>query len=222
MIKIIVQPAPRCITLLKYLVTNINKINTIGFQVQVDEVTAKQKEMLSKSDIKLLPVMITPDKKMFVGTDKIIELFERNINKQRDGGAAGKRSRTASGNIDVSEYLNDEIYAGVERNKKGLKVPQEREQGSDEDIDFHKKMSTRKVPKHYRAKDSDSESEEERPKQSRPARAKKAAPKQDYSDDDNIPDNDKETAGDDPLTTYMNMPGADVNDQMMKCLLENL
>jgi hypothetical protein len=233
-IKIIVQPTPQCIKILKYLKLNIDKINDVGFRVQVEELTPKQKEMLSKSNISLLPVIITPDKKMFVGTDKIIELFERNINKTNGTAPAKRRSSRGGegGGLDVSDYLCNEIYAGVERGKKGMIVPQEREKGSDEDIDFNKKLSAYKRPKHYMPPGDDSsegESEEDRAKPARkpqrpPPKARTRQPvQQEYSsDEDNIPDNEKATAGDDPLTSYMNTPGVDVNDQMMRCLLENL
>jgi hypothetical protein len=218
MIKIIVQPTPKNIELLEYIDANITKINNFGCQVKIEIATTARIEMLNNNNIKTLPVMISPDKKLIVGVNDIIKLINKNISapQQNQQPRTMREPRQKS----IEDYMNDELYAGVEIKGKGknrkMVVPQDKEGGSEEDFEFGK--AEREYNKNHKTMKHRNPNPEESSEEEAPIRRQKPRRKQqiieEYEEEDNIPQDD--------LMRYASMGGGGEDDKMMEALLANM
>lgn len=195
MIKIIVQPTAKCIEILEYIDTNINKINKMGIEVNIEIASEKRISMLEQNNINKLPVMITPDQKLIIGIIDIIDMIEKNINPTKAVEKRPKRKVPRSRPDDVGDYLLDEITRGVSRSKDGkVKLPPENDKEDEDTFDYTKEVRKRKLPQHYSTKEDESEEEDPLPAPSRVDKTRRGESRQkkpileELSDDDNVDD----------------------------------
>lgn len=105
-----VQASANSVTVLKYVRRNIDKIMNSNAEVVCCKVQSTDVEMASKlrkMNITQLPACHTGNK-VIIGSEKIIEFFERNIG--RKGGKSAARPSVPC----VDDYMRDEIYRDIE------------------------------------------------------------------------------------------------------------
>ncbi len=105
-----VQASANSVTVLKYVRRNIDKIMNSNAEVVCCKVQSTDVDMatkLRKMNITQLPACHTGNK-VIIGSEKIIEFFERNIG--RKGGKATMRPSVPC----VDDYMRDEIYRDIE------------------------------------------------------------------------------------------------------------
>jgi hypothetical protein len=194
MLKIIVQPTAKCIEILEYINTNINKINKMGIEVNIEIASEKRIAMLEQNNINKLPVMITPDQKLIIGIFDIINIIEKNINPIK-AEKTPRQKHSRSRPDDVGDYLLNEITSGVSYSKDGkVKLPPENEKEDEDTFDYTKEVRKRKLPSHYSAKEDESEEEDPLPAPTRLDKTRRGEQRQkkpvleELSDEDNVDD----------------------------------
>lgn len=148
-LRLFVIPSKNCIELLTYLVDHITDVNSMGVKIKVTKLGGSVgKEKTSKickaAGIKRLPALLTPDKTLIVGKDKIIELINSNINRQKIPDA------DIGTNEDMADFWNRELYSGTNIDPNGKIARTDDEEETDDIGDINKKMSEYRTrqPKH--------------------------------------------------------------------------
>ena len=184
-LKIIVQPTRKCLGLLKYINKNIDVINKLGARIQIekidkDNVDESTIEIFRKKGITRLPVLLSPEGKIYVGLQQIVNNFERTLNSAHTmqlASPCGEYYDTEMGsNPDMNDFWLRELYAGYDKN--GKMVPRkDKDEAEGENADIEKRLSDyqRNVPRHRRAEARERD-------YSPPARTRR--------DEDNIADED--------------------------------
>lgn len=251
-LKFIVQPEPKTMELLNYLnnAEVMRRINEASFNVKFERITPKRREMLEREKVRGLPVMETPDNKYVVGPTEIIRQLSNNILKKRADGPQRREAKHRVGlphdDVDITDYLCDEIYEGVGRRtgKRGsqLVVPTEKEGGQGEGFDPDKEMRKFRRPNHWIQRNNDDDDDKNDvdddiadapvmparqsnrkqaampPKNNNPRRQQRQNINNDYgSDNDDNEANDNIPMNDNPIDTYNEMVGG-ANDDDSKMM----
>lgn len=124
-----VQASANSVTVLKYVRRNIDKIMNSNAEVVCCKVQSTDVDMatrLRKMNITQLPACHTGNK-VIIGSEKIIEFFERNIG--RKGGKPAARASVPC----VDDYMRDEIYRDIEIKDRKV-VDHQADDRADEEI----------------------------------------------------------------------------------------
>ncbi len=196
--KVIVQGGKKnSLDIAQYIDENIRAVNNLGIIIRMekiseDEMDAEMVEALRKRGITRLPALLTNEGKVFVGKDKIMDLFDRGIRGQRRGarldpGDVGYGGNTEMGsNPDMTDFWMRELYAGQDPRSGKMLPRKDKDEGEDEGADIEKRLRDyqRNVPKHRRADARDKDIDMDAVQQQRRRGRRKTEP----DPDDNIAD----------------------------------
>lgn len=186
--RLIVQPAPNSLEILRYVEEIILQINQMGMRIQVekisrDDMDADMLHSLRKVGIKTLPALIIPGKaKPYVGVNEIKKLFESNLSKLHGQVVTGVVEEAAPN--DLNDYWMREMTQGMKKGTKGKIEFAEDGPVGEGDINFDRKMAEylKHIPPHRQGG-----RQEEQPQEEEPAPPRRRAPAPEPEDETPAP-----------------------------------
>lgn len=225
--KLIVRDDEPCMRLLRYLTKNIVTINKLGAKVRINkidtELDAEAVEKLRAEGIVRLPALIDPDGNPIIGLKKIVDLFEKNINKNKDTGAGSTTSiyggpaknSEFGANPELNDFYMQELFSGRDQQGK-LVARKDKDEAEDEGVsgDMQRRMAEYRPPAHRTGERANTRTDFDRDDRYEDTRAPPT--RQDYPDD-NIADVTPPRRNRDRMTTQAQGPpqGEDDMDQRM-------
>jgi hypothetical protein len=185
--RLIVQPAPNSLEILRYVEEIVVQINQMGMRIQVekisrDDMDADMLHSLRKVGIKTLPALIIPGKaKPYVGVSEIKKLFESNLSKLHGQVVTGVVTPEEPAS-DLNDYWMREMTQGMKKGTKGKIEFAEDGPVGEGDSNFDRKMADyrKRIPPHRqggRAEEQPEEPEESpRPRRRAQPRAQEDEP----------------------------------------------
>lgn len=143
-----VRGTANSIAVLKYIKNNIKRIRAADAMIEVIKVKVGDRGMLDKlraSKINSLPALTRAGGEPIIGSEGIIDFFERNLSKSRQRGSAPSESYSARPSDDYHSYFLDEVFRGVQKTGGKLTVPQNERDLDDDEGESFKRTSDRRM-----------------------------------------------------------------------------
>ncbi len=140
---LIIQSSDNCIELLRYFDKNIKAINALGVQIKIKKIDMDGglADKLRSRGITRLPVIIAPDKKIFMGLKSIMDLFDKNLSNTKPV------PKGATTNDSIHDIWMKELYAGYDSN--GKMIPRKDDDESrDMGGDIQRRVASHKTGQH--------------------------------------------------------------------------
>ena len=156
--KLIVREDDACERLLRYLAKNITTIKRLGAKVRISkidaELDAKAVEQLRNEGIVRLPALVDPSGNKIIGLKKIVELFEKNINKSKKAASTSPYGGPAvnsefGANPELNDFYMQELFSGRDQSGK-LIARKDKDEAEDEGVsnDMQRRMAEYRAPTH--------------------------------------------------------------------------
>ena len=234
--KLIVQPTPTCMDLLKYLNKNIRSVNQLGARVVIERIGDGEMDddlvdTFRKKGITRLPAMIAPDGYVFIGLKQVTEVFEKNIRNVKTMSRAEPVGMDDTGgtNPALDDFYMRELFDGVD--KHGKHIPRSDTDEPDGDgCNIEEQLSEyrRNVPTHRTGSDG---ANIDRPRQSRRTRGRgetrrRDEPQYDYDNIGDDSDEEYDTRQQPRLSAPMlsrtgDSKGDDMDQRMLAAWMDN-
>lgn len=113
-LKLIVQYSDNCKKILIYVHDHIQEINRLGVKIRIERFTRQEMDadavdLLCSKGITRLPALVLPDKTILIGTQRITDLFQKNLQQANiTARVGGGTSLPSGGNLD--DFWRQELY----------------------------------------------------------------------------------------------------------------
>lgn len=234
-LKVIVQPTQKCLELLRYIYKNIDTIINFGAHIQVDKIDKDNVdesiiEIFRKKGITRLPVLLSPEGKIFTGLKQIMDNFESALRSTNAMSTVAPMHEgiTLGSNIDMSDFWLNELYAGIDHNGKMI-VRSDKDEVEENDIEKRLSEYQRNTPRHRRTGTERDNS----PPHRRDDRMRRARDEDNIADDDvaiDEPHRDHNPIAATPTRGKMKAPrlmatgdarGDDMDQRILAALMDN-